>query len=236
MNRLKLGIFLVLVAASVAIPLARRQQSRGALRAKQQALQEQAELLGQLSAEHERLAKVAPQTNASRELSKEQHDELLRLRNEVGGLRQQTNALQKLSEENRRLRAVVAGGSATTLFPPATFPRESWTFAGYGTPEASLQSFFWGMSKGDRQIILGSFTGKAAAELKEQFARQPLSESEFSAGTKRFSGFQIISKEVVSNDEVLLEVMPSSSETNIKSEIMKLQRVATEWKLAPPVH
>src|SRR5437879_6392680 len=66
----------------------------------------QAERLRQLSMENEHLSHLVAQSKST--LTDEQLRDLLRLRNELGQLRQQTNVIQKLQEENRQLYAGVA--------------------------------------------------------------------------------------------------------------------------------
>lgn len=93
----------VLVVAGVAIPLVAQHQSRARLRAENGSLQQQ---VARLQAENESLSNSA--TTAKRSLTDEQLRELLRLRNEVGMLRRQTNDLEKLRLENSRLRSAAA--------------------------------------------------------------------------------------------------------------------------------
>jgi hypothetical protein len=70
-----------------------------------QSLQQQQTRLIQLAAENERLSNLVAQTSSAQALPEQQNSELLRLRGEVGMLRQQSKELAVLQDENRQLRA-----------------------------------------------------------------------------------------------------------------------------------
>lgn len=96
-------------------------------------------------------------------------DELLRLRNEVGLLRQQeglqkaksTAPLQRDSGINEN-----KDGSTPTSQP---LSREYWKFQGYATPEKALESVAWSMSQGDVKQFLESLTPKSREHTSAQF-------------------------------------------------------------------
>jgi len=73
------------------------------LHAENESLRLQAERSAQLRAENNRLSNLVVQEKSA--LSDDQFRELLKLRGEVAMLRKQTNAIQKLREENRQLHA-----------------------------------------------------------------------------------------------------------------------------------
>src|SRR6185436_5836274 len=79
-----------------------------------------------------------------------------RLRGEVTQLRISAKDAEKLRAENQQLKsenqklrgaATVAAepAPAAPVPPPGSIPRETWTFAGYGTPEAALVSAIYSM-------------------------------------------------------------------------------------------
>ncbi len=105
MNRaaVKLGIFCAIILASLATPVTVQRNAGTRVREKSAALCQQADRLTELTAENRRLSNLVAQ--ATPPLSDEQFRELMRLRGEVGMLRQQTNAVRRLQEENRRLEA-----------------------------------------------------------------------------------------------------------------------------------
>jgi cell division protein FtsB len=103
MKNLKAGLVgAILVACAVFLFLQRQAQEK--LRAQNESLQQQ---IAQLQTDNENLSNRHAPAIDSKSLSDEQFNELLKLRGEVGLLRQQTNQLGKLREENGRLHAQV---------------------------------------------------------------------------------------------------------------------------------
>jgi RNA polymerase sigma factor (sigma-70 family) len=102
MTKLQLGLGAIVIG-SLAVTVAIQHQTEGKMSEENQALRRQAAgLAGDNESLSNRLAQVRPLPPADDRLR-----ELLRLRGEVGRLRQQTNLLGKLQEENRRLQSGV---------------------------------------------------------------------------------------------------------------------------------
>jgi hypothetical protein len=122
-NSVVLGILGVGVVAGVAICLAVERQARLRLGEENKALRQQVDPMAGLVAENERLSNLVAQASRSQSLpdeqlgaqslSDEQSLELLRLRGEVGALREQSKELETLREENRQVRAALEGGHKT---------------------------------------------------------------------------------------------------------------------------
>ena len=99
----------------------------------------------------------------------------------VGLLRKATNGLPKLWVENRQLRfrqATVRAQGKPNLAAGDLVPIASLMFAGYATPEATLQSTLSAFSKGDLKYLDG-FTPKRRKKEREDFTGK--SESEIAA-------------------------------------------------------
>jgi hypothetical protein len=110
MTKLKLSLgALVLVGASTALIVQHQAQEK--LRMANEALTQQ---IAQLKADNESLASLAAQAKKPASPPSEQPDELLRLRGEVGLLRQQTNELGRILQENRKLLSQVAAQTEST--------------------------------------------------------------------------------------------------------------------------
>jgi RNA polymerase sigma factor (sigma-70 family) len=120
MTKLKIAIVGSLAAAAMAAPLIVQHQSLSRLRDENQILQQQQNQVGQLATENERLSNVVAQASRAQAFSEDQLRELLKLRGEVGRLRQQSNELAHLRQENVQLRAQQA---AVAQQPPAQFQR-----------------------------------------------------------------------------------------------------------------
>jgi len=101
MTKLQLGLGAIIVAG-LAATLAIQHQNDRKVSGENQALRQQ---LAGLAADNESLSKRLVQIPAAPAMANDQFRELLRLRGEVGRLRQQTNLIGKLAEENRQIRA-----------------------------------------------------------------------------------------------------------------------------------
>src|SRR3989442_5567 len=104
---LKLGVVSAIVFASVATPLVIQHCAQIKWHEKNEALRQQADRLAQLAAENERLSNLVAQTKGP-SLSNDQLSELLRLRGEIGQLRQMVMGTDKLRMENEQLLAARA--------------------------------------------------------------------------------------------------------------------------------
>src|ERR1700733_10747755 len=100
-TKLKLALSAIVVAGT-ATAFVYQQQTQNKLRAKNESLQQQ---LAQLQTDNENFSNRLAEIGEAKKLSDEQFGELLKLRGEVGVLRQQTNELGKLREENHQLYA-----------------------------------------------------------------------------------------------------------------------------------
>lgn len=238
MTKLKLGI-VTIVIAGMATLLAVQHHAQVKLHEEYGALRDRVDQLSGLAVENNRLSNLVAHANSS--LANDQLKELLRLRSEVGLLRRQTNELAKLREENRQLRATLAVGEAllSTNSPPMTppeniFPKESWAFAGYATPEAALQSFTWAMSTGDvrtfqasmspdgQQQLAGKYEGKSDAEIAASMV----------SDMDKTSGYRILGKDVASESEVTLTIYIDGEATQAR---IKMQKIGNDWKFAGAV-
>ena len=210
MTKLKLGIISAIVVAGVATPLVLQHQSQVRLREDNQAFRQQVD---QLAAENERLANLVARANSSQALAIDQPSEILRLRGEVGVLRQQKSEAERVQEENRRLRAGLTNAQDAHATKPVTpfstpVPKESWAFAGYATPEAAMQTMVWAWSNRDGETVLASSTPEGRKKFEKDFEGKPASEAlaAFPIDVSKAFFYQLYNKKEVSDDEVTFEV------------------------------
>ncbi|HUA66583.1 MAG TPA: sigma-70 family RNA polymerase sigma factor [Alphaproteobacteria bacterium] len=97
--KLKLAVGAIAVAGAAAA-FVHQQQVQNKLRAQNESLQAQ---MAQLQTDNENYSNRLADAGGAQKLSDDQFNELLRLRGEVGMLRQQTSQLAKLQDENQRL-------------------------------------------------------------------------------------------------------------------------------------
>jgi regulator of replication initiation timing len=211
--------------------------------------------VGQLRAENERLRaeleSIKAQTAAASEADTRQRDqelqrlrtdaqEVVRLRGEVTQLRNGAKDSDKLRAENQRLQAEnqqlrVTAGTASAANPPATtaskdqFPKESWTFTGYATPEAALVSAIWSMKEGNSKSYAASLTPEEQARLAQAWANK--SEPEIAAKHQQdvsaITGLRVLDRQTVSPEEIQMNVY---IEGVGRLEKVSMKRIGEEWK------
>jgi regulator of replication initiation timing len=186
----------------------------------QQLEQENAALRAQVEALRAR-ASAAEEADAARqaELKKAQSEaqEIVRLRGEVTQLRTTARDIEKLRTENQQLRTdnqkLRGTAQASTPAPPTTpaanaFPRESWTFSGYTSPQAALVSAIWAMQQGNPKQYFESLT--AEEQLRMSKAWEGKSREEIAAkhqsDVSRITGMRVVETQNVNADEVVMRV------------------------------
>jgi hypothetical protein len=216
-------------------------RSRVELDRQNQALQRQIEELARLAAENERLSTLVAQATSAQTLPNGQLRELLKLRGEVGRLRQQSQEAERLRSENQRLR-IEAGGwnrPAGNASPGAAsqnnVPKESWNFAGYATPEDAFQSAVWAISRGDVKTLYASLTEEGRQKIEGEEKGQP--ESDLAAkGVEvmgKFKAYRAEGREDQPDGSIVLTVSMIRPDDTPETERMTVKRVGAEWKLAP---
>jgi RNA polymerase sigma factor (sigma-70 family) len=132
--------------------------------------------------------------------------------------------------------AVMAAGTATFTIQRARAGSASspYSFAGYATPEAAVQSMLWAGSKGDFKTFVAACTPEQAARFEAKMAGK--SETEISDGAIAWAsalvGYKITQKEAISQDEVHLHIhaTPSGQGLHSGKVIVIMKRIGNEWK------
>lgn len=229
---------MVLLAAAVAAAVV-GWKNVGQLRAANDALRAELESLKAQSA----AASEAESRQREQELQRLRADaqEVVRLRGEVTQLRNSAKEGEKLRAENQRLQAEnrqmrsSAGAAAanTPTPPPAAskdqFPKESWTFAGYATPEAALVSAIWAMKEGNPKTYAASLAPEEQTRMAQTWANK--SEAEIAAKHQQdvaaITGMRILERQAASPDEVVMSVY---IEGVGRMEKVSMKRLGEEWK------
>jgi hypothetical protein len=223
-TKLKISILSSLVLIGLTAWLIRQRQSQHELREKNRALQEQIDQFTQLAADN--------QTNslrAAQPISDAQMYELLRLRNEVGQLREQSAELEKLRTALATAQKVQSSKPQVTPAQSEPIPKGAWANAGYATPEAAFQTICFAMSKGDVQTYLNSLSPEQQTNMMKAF--QNKSEAEIAAGQmaemEPVNDFQVLGKIEVGSDQVQMLVHTSGEDLNT---IFIMTNVNNSWK------
>lgn len=215
-----------LAAALLAWNSARQSQAENeALRAQSQAEREQA--IAEAAAQNQDLTRQVEQLRAEAQ-------DLPKLRSEVGRLRSTARELETLRAENLQLRSTTpAAPNAAAPTPPARaadqFPRDSWSFAGYSSPEAALISAVWAMREGNSKTYLDSLSPEEQERMTKTWENKPESEiaAKHQQDVSSITGFRILEKQLVGSDEIVMDVYVQGAG---RMEKVSMKRVANDWK------
>jgi len=151
--------------------------------------------------------------------------ELLRLRGEIGMLRQQL--------EFQKTQTVTKPSKTVNASPIKFLSKDQVINAGFATPEAAWQTHMRGILSGDFDLFLSSFSasipnpkppppdGKSLEEWKKQSQE----------AASRFQGQQILAKQVVSEDKIDLYVLIFETGKFPRSVVQKMEKEGNRWKI-----
>ena len=228
----------VIVVTGIAVSLAIWRSGQADLREKAEASRHQAEQIAGLSAENGRLSNQVASARAAQSLAPEELSELLRLRGQVGLLRQNDKEEARLQATNAQLRAARAAWEkqvAEARAAPNFWAKDQLAFAGYTEPEATLQTVLWAMNTGDVKSYLAGWASGDNVNVLFEGELRTQDETELAAGRKSLAetlgpsvGFHILDKKVKSPDQVILDL---SFDGEGKVRKFVVQKAGNEWKL-----
>jgi hypothetical protein len=238
MTKLTLGIVGAVTMTGIAASLAIWHSGQAKMCEKAEASRQQAEQIAELSEENERLSNQVARAEAAQSLAPEELSELLRLRGQVGRLRQTDKEEAQLEATNAQLRAARAAWEkqvAEARAAPNFWAKDQLAFAGYAEPEATLKTVLWAMNTGDvKSYLAGWASGDNVDALFEEKLRDK-DETELAEGRKSLAatlgpsiGFHILDKKVKSPDQVILNL---SFDGEGKARKFVVQKAGNEWKL-----
>lgn len=135
-----------------------------------------------------------------------ENHELPKLRNEVRQLRDQQQELERLKAENSRLRALAQQANMEPpILPPflagqPILSKDSLTNAGFATPEATAQTYFWAI----REVNLEAWMNCLAPQLARMISSQQGTNTYFSRVLKqnaKVGGYIIIKPGTPANSQ-----------------------------------
>jgi hypothetical protein len=161
--------------------------------------------------------------------------ELLQLRAEVARLSQQQRELSGVRPENERLRLQLEDrrtNSAARKGIGAGYVRRSDAkWLGYGTPEDTIQSFFWAMQNHDLEKIFEAFTPEVAARGKEEIAKSGRSTEEIFNDKELPPAFRITGRQENGDGSVQLNVEITP---DVPGQAFLFRQIGGQWKLQSP--
>jgi hypothetical protein len=232
-RKILFGALLIAALAIIAVLWGMHLEALQRLRDQENASRQLLSRLGVLEVDNLRLSNIVVQANTP--LAADQLAELAKLRLEVQQLRHRTNDLQTMKTEIRRLRTELANARnvITSNAPPDVpaediFPRDSWTFAGYDTPEAAIESVNWAIGQGNEEAYLASLSPELQDAMQSELADGSFADSgplEMGNAT----GFRILDREAVSDNEIVITVYMDGDGNEIP---LVLTQTADGWKVS----
>jgi len=169
-------------------------------------------------------------TNGSTAESKPVPTELLRLRSQVTLLRMRKRELESVEQENQRLQLPAAHSRSNNdamELPPGFIRKSEARFAGYQTPEATIESLVWSLAQQDVTNLLKAFS----ADVAQKIQTEVLSSSNFFSGAAAIPGFAIQSRSNTPDGMVDLNVIVAPG---IPAQNLRLKLIDGEWKVVTP--
>ena len=238
MNRFRIAVIASVAVASVIVSLIIQHRAVVEQRLRNETWRRQAEELVGLAAENNGLSNLVSQVRNSQPLTKSQLSELLKLRNEVGQLRQTGPELTRLAASNFQLRASASKADKQLLeaqAAPNYWPKDQLAYAGYGNPESAMRSLLAAMTAGDVSSWRAICTPEALAGMDQEAAKHGLSQSQQEANMKAMaqalmspaSGFHILDQTMPVPDEAVINL---SFDGEGASRKFVLRKVDNNWK------
>jgi prepilin-type N-terminal cleavage/methylation domain-containing protein len=110
--------------------------------------------------------------------------------------------------------------------------KESWTLAGYSTPEDAFQSWLWAMNKGDMDMLLTTF----APELRQQIETATKNDPDVRkkilfkmSQTAKMQSYTITQTNMVSDNQVVLRVIFHKDNAE-QEDNWVMKKYGDEWK------
>jgi hypothetical protein len=230
------GLLGVLALLGLATGLAVEHQTRLELREERQALQQQVDRVTALLAEKEQQTSLPSAASPGRPMAGDSSAELLRLRAEVGALLQLTNEWARASNDNTEAHAALDRYilDASPKIATADFwPRDSWNFAGFASPDDALRSSLWASNNGNLQALLDSTTGQLLQKIQNEFEGKSADEAAIRAMDEvvNLKSVQVLNREYPSADTAVLTTAFADG-TQTQTNRFLLKRIDNQWKLA----
>ena len=214
-------------------------QRRAGLGQEHQALERQLEEMARLITSNEQLSNLLAQAKSGRSLADDKSRELLRLRGQVGVLRQQSRELEAVREENRQALAALESSLKRQSVPPGTtatadyWPQDSWAFRGFASADAALQSSLWAANNGDLKALLASATGEMQKRMEEDLKGKSETEASIRAMDEviGIKSIRVVNREVLGDDTVVLTA-EFEGRTESRTQKLVMKKIGNEWKIS----
>jgi hypothetical protein len=113
------------------------------------------------------------------------------------------------------------------------WPRDSWAFAGYASPDAALQTLLWAASQGDLKTLLGSVTGEAQKRIEKDLEGKSEGEASRKAidDAINLKSVRVYVRNVQSDDTVIIQAGYENGRLTYFEKLF-MKKIGNEWKLS----
>jgi RNA polymerase sigma factor (sigma-70 family) len=221
MTKLQLTLVGAVVIAGVTTPLVMQHQSAARLRQENTALRQQLDERDTVATENEQLKKLLAEADRRQPLVAPSR-ELLRLRGEIGVLRQQ-------NQELSRLLAQRAAPAEAEGFEPST----AWADSGTATPEAAANTFAWAaMTRNTNRLAdVLIVPEEAGTNIEEFLGAMSLI---LHPAVAKIKGSRLVFTETSTNGEVTYLFQNQLADGNTEMSPLTLKQVDGNWKVKLP--
>ena len=138
---------------------------------------------------------------------------------------------------------VLAAGTATVIVAqgqaekPVALPKTSWTFAGYGSPEATMRTMMWGISRMDGKVLTEGLSSDCREDFRDYVTHNKPGMSVEAFVLERWvpmvegiSDIDFTKREKISTDEVVIQCTAHGG--NQAGDIwLKFKKFGDDWKI-----
>lgn len=196
--------------------------------------------------DNQRLSNQLALAASSQSLSRNQMDELLRLRGEVQSLREQVRLLSEGQPQNGRSAQTATASNLPVVLQSPTVPltpAAQWTNAGNATPESALQTVYWAIANHDTNAFSRSFAWEPSAQTNAQAlfdaapaaVRQAFGSADgvvytLLAGISPMSGFAVVSDNLSGQDAAVVE-QHQYVDGRVRQNLLTMRHFDDGWRL-----
>jgi hypothetical protein len=160
----------------------------------------------------------------------------------VGVLRQQIRDLETVRNENRQARAALdsslkarSAGAAGAAATADYWPRDSWAFSGYASPDAALQTSLWAANNGDLKALMASATGDLQKQIQKDLEGKSEAEAAIRAMDEVMSmkSLRVLDRETQADDTAVLTAT-IEGRTDTQTVRLLMKKIGNDWKVSGP--
>ncbi len=194
-------------------------------------VQQLAEQIASLQQDHKQALDSGVQTTTDAGLPDGQLAAVMRVRGEVGQLRESLAELERAVAAISNQLASATGANAPFVYPDS-IKKKDYAFSGYAAPQSALQSMWWALSRSDARAFQASLTSTMAAAFADQ--TKDLPEGVMPGGWRggalyKASGYRVLEETPVSNAETRFKVFLEGQHLTLK---LIFKKIGDEWKWA----